>query len=194
MRPNTVRLEDSVGRVVESPSEDAVRGSVGAIGSSVDHCILDLGEAGFVQAAGSSGALIVEYRDGSGMYSSSGANLDTAAVQRIFVDAMNGRTEWKREFSFEPVATGGGTGDRAATDAGGGGGILSAFGGGGLGVGRRAGRRAPGARGGVGVGGRRVRGGSLSNEVARTVGSEARFGLRRFIRRIIRNLVRGRVR
>lgn len=51
MRPNTVRLEDSEGRVVESPSEEAVRATVGAIGSSVDHCILDLGEAGFVQAA-----------------------------------------------------------------------------------------------------------------------------------------------
>ena len=194
MRSNTVRLEDSEGRVVESPSEEAVRATVGAIGSSVDHCILDLGEAGFVQAAGSSGALIVEYRDSSGMYSSSGANLDVGTVQRIFVDAMSGRTEWKREIPFEPATAGGGTGESAATEAGGRAGILSAFGGGGPGFGRSARRGAAGALGGAGVGGRRMRGGSLSNEIARTVGSEARFGLRRFIRRIIRNLVRGRVR
>ena len=174
MRPNAVRLEDSGGKAIENPSEDDVRGTVDRIGVSIDHCTLDLGQAGYVQAAGAPNALFVEYRDGTGMYSSPRADLDADAVGRIFVEAMNGRTEWKHEFAFE--SAGEAPGVRRAEEAGIGG--MSGR------IGRRG--RYPRDRG-SGTGG-----GSLGDELRRTVGTEARFGLRRIVRRIIRNLLRRR--
>ena len=41
MRPNTVCLEDSEDRVAESPSEDTVRATIGAIGNEVARTPLD---------------------------------------------------------------------------------------------------------------------------------------------------------
>ncbi len=190
----TASLENSDGTVIKDPADADLSSAIDRVGASLTHCILDLGDAGFVQAAGTPGRLTVEYRDGSGMYQSTGTALDAATVQGIFIDARNGRTGWKQEIAFEPIPE---SGPEASGAGIGHGGDFAAAPGARRSVSTRgfASAGAGGMLGARGIGARRQRGPrTLKDQVARTAGREVRFGIGRIIGRFIRSLLRGRMR
>lgn len=110
MISDSITLEDSDGKTVKNPTEAQIISTLEKIGSTLDHCILDLGDPGFLQAAGSKGRLLIQYSDGSDMYESVKSDFTAAAVGKIFLDAMSGRTEWKKEFAFTSMNDTGGSG------------------------------------------------------------------------------------
>jgi hypothetical protein len=107
MGDEAVTLEDSKGKIIRAPSAAEIRSMLASIGRGQDHCVLDLGPSGgFVQAAGSPGRLVLQYRDDTGMYESVSSDLDAAAVERVFLDAMKGDFAWKGELQFNPMEEG----------------------------------------------------------------------------------------
>jgi hypothetical protein len=93
-------LEDSDGSHQNNPSEAQITATLERIGSSLDHCILHLPGESFVQTAGDSSGLLIEYGDATGLYASDGSDFDVATVARVFAEAAAGRDGWKNEFSF----------------------------------------------------------------------------------------------
>jgi hypothetical protein len=96
-------LEDSDGRRQNNPSEGQIVATLERIGSSLDHCILNLPDDSFVQTAGGGSGLLVQYRDASGMYESDRSDFDVATVARVFAEAATGGDGWKREHSFQKI-------------------------------------------------------------------------------------------
>jgi hypothetical protein len=96
-------LEDSNGRIHQSPSSELIHDTLDQIGGSLDHCILSLSDDSFVQAAGQPGRLLVQYGESDALFESTRADFDVATVARIFTDAMAGNDGWKTEFEFQPV-------------------------------------------------------------------------------------------
>jgi hypothetical protein len=112
MELHAIVLEDSDGNHQNNPSEDRILSTLEKIGGALEHCILHLGDAGFIQTAGSKDRLLIQYSDASGMYESTRSDFDAVTVGRIFIDAMNGGTGWKTEHNFTPMDAPGGSGSQ----------------------------------------------------------------------------------
>jgi hypothetical protein len=120
MPSTNVTLEPSEGSSIRNPTREQIRSMLERIGNGLDHCILELGaETEYVQAAGARNRLLVQYRDAIGMFESVRSDLDVAAVERVFVDAMGGAMGWKTELTFRPMDTpeGAGSPPRAASSS-----------------------------------------------------------------------------
>lgn len=104
MSMENVTLEPSEGSSIRNPTREQVRSMLERIGNGLDHCILEPGtETGYVQACGGAGRLLLQYRDATGMFESVRSDLDVAAVERVFLDAMGGATAWKKELAFRSL-------------------------------------------------------------------------------------------
>ncbi|TVQ26132.1 MAG: hypothetical protein EA383_06285 [Spirochaetaceae bacterium] len=163
----TISLEDSTGATISNPSEAQIGETLDRIGSGIDHCIINLPNDSFVQAAGEHNRLFVEYRDGSGMYSSAKRDFDTAAVTRIFADAIGDKDGWKTDYNFQPKE--GDAGETAQARE----------------------SRIRGMAGAASGAGKRF-GSQMAGQARREISSEASYGVSRFIRNLIRSVFRGR--
>ena len=83
-------LEDSNGTRHENPSPAVITATLEQIGTTLDHCILELDGDEFVQAAGAPGRLFVQYGSGGTVQDSARTDLDVATVARVFSEAMAG--------------------------------------------------------------------------------------------------------
>lgn len=163
-----MNLEDSNGTRHENPSPAVITATLEQIGTTLDHCILELDGDEFVQAAGAPGRLFVQYGSGGTVQESARTDLDVATVARVFSEAIAGNDAWKTEMGFRPA--GGAAGATAQT-------------------GPRA-SSATGAAAGAATGS------SLKNEilgqVRRQAGREVSYGVGRMVRRLLRRLLGGR--
>jgi len=106
MSSMNVTLEPSEGPSIRNPSREQIRMTLDRIGNGLDHCILELGtQDEYLQAAGSAGRLLVQYRDTRGMFESVRSDLDVALVECVFADAMAGATGWKTQIQFRAMDT-----------------------------------------------------------------------------------------
>lgn len=164
MATGSAFLEDSNGGRVDSPSEESIRSTVEKVGAGLDHCILHLGGASYVQTAGDHNRLLLQYADETGMHESAKVDFDVETVTAVFVGALNGNNSWKTEYNFRS-ATGGNAPQSTS-------------------AGRPIGGGAPSGSSG--------RGGSIKDQVLgqvkREVSREASYGLGSVIRRFLRSL------
>jgi hypothetical protein len=169
-------LEDSNGRSQENPTPAMITGTLEQIGTTLDHCILELDGDEFVQAAGAPGRLFVQYGASGSLLNSERADLDVATVARVFTDAMAGNDAWKTELGLRPAGGPAGSSAQTGTSA------------------------QPGARttaaGTAGAAGEAAAGSSLKGEilgqVRRQAGREVSYGVGRMVRRFLRRLLGGR--
>ncbi|MFW5737649.1 MAG: hypothetical protein ACOCYX_01940 [Spirochaetota bacterium] len=163
-----MNLEVSNGTRHENPSPAVITATLEQIGTTLDHCILELDGDEFVQAAGAPGRLFVQYGASGSLLNSERADLDVATVARVFTDAMAGNDAWKSELGFRPA--GGAAGAPAGTSGGA----------------ATAGTAGPATGAGS----------SLKNEifgqVRRQAGREVSYGVGRMARRLLRRLLGGR--
>jgi hypothetical protein len=115
MSAGSVFLEDSDGNLIENPTEQQIRSCLERIGNGLDHCILDLGNRGYVQTTGGRSRLLLQYADTAGMYESSRSDLSVSDVAGVFASALNGKVEWKTTYDFNRI--GDGIGEGASTEA-----------------------------------------------------------------------------
>ena len=166
-------LEDSNGTRHENPSPAVITATLEQIGTTLDHCILELDGDEFVQAAGAPGRLFVQYGSGGTVQESARTDLDVATVALVFSEAMAGNDAWKTEMGF--AALGGAAGATAQTSRG----SVSAA---------TAGAGGPAADAATGA--------SLKDEilgqVRRQAGREVSYGAGRMVRRLLRRLLGGR--
>ncbi|MFW5744445.1 MAG: hypothetical protein ACOC2D_14305 [Spirochaetota bacterium] len=166
-------LEDSNGRIQANPSPAAISQALEQIGTTLDHCILQLDGDEFVQAAGRPGRLFVQYGASGALQESDRTDLDVATVSRVFSDAMAGNDAWKAELGFRPA--GGPAAQAESTDHPG------------------ARTSAAGTAGAAGT----AAGSSLKDEifgsVRRQAGREVSYGVGRMVRRFLRRLLGGRL-
>lgn len=94
-----MRLEDSDGKIFNPVSEDELSAVIDKVGGALDFCTLSNGD-GFIQTAGSSGGLLIQYRDSSGQYESDDTSLSSGAVKDIFSAYLKGDESWKNGISF----------------------------------------------------------------------------------------------
>lgn len=168
-----MNLEDSNGTRHENPSPAVITGTLEQIGTTLDHCILELDGDEFVQVYGGQGRLFVQYGSGGTLEESARTDLDVATVARVFSEAIAGTDAWKAELGFAP--TGGAGGPSAQTS------------------------RGPVSAGTAGAGGPAAdaaTGASLKDEilgqVRRQAGREVSYGAGRMVRRLLRRLLGGR--
>jgi hypothetical protein len=96
-----VTLEPSEGPTIRNPTKEQIHATLLRIGNGLEHCVLELGgETEFLQAAGTANRLLIQYRDATGMFESTRADLDVETVERAFVEAMGGATAWKTALNF----------------------------------------------------------------------------------------------
>lgn len=99
-----MQLEDSAGKIVVPQSVTEVAEMVDRLGKELDHCILSNGDM-FIQAAGSSPQLVVEYRDPSGHYEA--VDLHSAqTVKNLFSAFYQSDDSWKTLVTFSPISEG----------------------------------------------------------------------------------------
>ncbi len=122
---NQASLEDSNGKRIANPGGEQILGTLNRIGTSIEHCILELGSSDdFIQAAGSRDRLLVQYRDSTGMYESARSDLDSKTVGQMLMDAIAGKNGWKSDFEFSLMESFGsadesGTAEASASASGG---------------------------------------------------------------------------
>ena len=110
-------LEDSNGKIVKAGSETDVTEMVGRIGRGIDHCILS-DEVFFIQAAGSTAEMVVQYGDGNGHYEADGVQA-AETVKALFSSFYRKDDAWKTMVSFVPVDEVGPAGEVNAESPGG---------------------------------------------------------------------------
>jgi hypothetical protein len=156
-----MRLEDSNGKILDPINEVDMNGVLAKVGSSLDFCILSIGDD-FIQAAGSEGGLLIQYRDSSGQYESDDSSLSLDMVKKIFLSYLNKVGSWKTEVSFSNQDDGAGDDTRMNQDQ--------------------------DTR--LNSGSEDISIESLKNMVVKAVRNEAGGGVSRMIKRFIRNIFR----
>jgi hypothetical protein len=101
-----MQLEDSNGKVFVPKNVTEVTETIDCLGSGLEHCILSDGDM-FIQTAGSSPRLVVEYQDPTGHYEA--AELHSAqTVKDLFSAFFQKNDSWKTMVAYSR------TGDAAA--------------------------------------------------------------------------------
>ncbi|MFW6228221.1 MAG: hypothetical protein ACOC2V_02075 [Alkalispirochaeta sp.] len=175
-------LEDSDGGMQDNPSEAQIAAILERIGTSLDHCVLHLEGDYFVQTAGDTSGLLLQYSDSSGFYESPATDFDVATVARIFADSAAGRDGWKQKYVFHRTDGPGGAEESVSPETSRG----SSFRMPGTGTGS-ANEAGAGTLAGAGGGSFKDQ---LLNQVKREIGREASRGVGNLIRKGIRGISR----
>ncbi len=104
-----MQLEDSNGKVVVPKSPAEVDQMIDHLGVDLNHCILSEGEL-FIQAAGSSPGLIVQYGDTSGNYESA-ETLPPGIVKELFGAFFQKDDSWQTKVSYTRIGGGNSSSD-----------------------------------------------------------------------------------
>lgn len=99
-----MELEDSNGKFIVPKSPEEVDQIIDRLGRDLDHCILSEGED-FIQAAGSSSALIVQYGDSSGHYEAA-ETLPSETVKELFTAFFHKDDSWRTRVSYTRIGGG----------------------------------------------------------------------------------------
>lgn len=94
-----MKLELSDGNIINNPAQSDIDDAISKIGVGLDHCILNDG-GNFIQTAGDSGQLYVQYREGNAFFESS-SMVSKDQVTAIFRDYLSGGLSWKTMIAFE---------------------------------------------------------------------------------------------
>jgi len=97
-----MQLKDSNGKVFVPQSVAEVTEMIDRLGRELDYCILSNSDM-FIQAAGSSPQLVVEYADPSGHYEATEV-LSAGTVKDLFSAFFRGNASWKTMVAFSLIS------------------------------------------------------------------------------------------
>ncbi|MFP4384264.1 MAG: hypothetical protein ACLFST_12610 [Spirochaetia bacterium] len=93
-------LEDSNGKISTPQNVNEVTAMIDCVGNGIDHCILSDGDM-YIQTAGSSPNLVVEYQDSTGHYAAPETH-SAQIVKDLFSAFFQKNDAWRTMVVFSP--------------------------------------------------------------------------------------------
>ncbi|MBN2048918.1 MAG: hypothetical protein JW760_00625 [Spirochaetales bacterium] len=101
-----ISLETSDGTILRNPTEGQIAAALNRFGKDLDHCNFTYGDA-FLSAYGDARTgIFLTYTDSAGREFSSDDSLGPEEVTRIFLNAAEGKEDWKSTVNFKQEVSG----------------------------------------------------------------------------------------